>query len=565
MPSDETRSMRQGRRSALLPAILAVSLVVNLWGNRWGAPQFWHPDELTPRAIRMVDRRSLNPEFFAYGGVQYYVIALGGVLPARAYSRLVDPQAFPSDSAARQTRRDRVQTRIIQAARVTSAIVSVAVVAIVFHVAALLFDEGVAALASGLLAVAMPWVLLAHLATVDAGATFWYWLACLAALLYWRRGRSTWLYLGGLLAGVAIGAKLDRFPVLVPLFVSYLLRGDRDQRRPLGLAFLGLVPLGYLAANPTIVIAPFAYLDGVTREFFFNLSRPRRGFAPLTMLRIARSGLGLPLFVAVAVGTIYATVRLLRERKFGVLLWVVSTFVPTALLYAPGTVRAWYVPFFFPPLMILAAYGGVSVFRSARNPARYLAVGVMALVMGAAAARTVAVVRLFQRETRDRAAEWLVANVPAGATITIVGTGPALPLGRFKVRTERDLKTCAEEGQASTQLSANRRLDAIFQAIPRVEAFARRHLGGTDHREPYKAWFDYALQECQDAHAGVSQPPDAQRVPGSYFLVVDNGVSRSYNPRLPHHVAAEFPRPAGFDHDAIVFLAPTVTIVDGSP
>jgi len=54
-----------GRRDRVaLTGILLLSLVLNLWRNKWGAPARGHPDELTDHAIKLVERGTIDPDFF---------------------------------------------------------------------------------------------------------------------------------------------------------------------------------------------------------------------------------------------------------------------------------------------------------------------------------------------------------------------------------------------------------------------------------------------------------------------------------------------------------------------
>ena len=46
-----------------------------------------------------------------------------------------------------------------------------------------------------LLTMSMSFVAIAHFATVDAPANFWYWLSCLFAVLIWKRGEGLWYVL----------------------------------------------------------------------------------------------------------------------------------------------------------------------------------------------------------------------------------------------------------------------------------------------------------------------------------------------------------------------------------
>ena len=73
-------------------------------------------------------------------------------------------------------------------------------------------------------------LLTAHVATVDGVANLAQWLACLAALLSWRRGGDGWLALSVLLAGVATGAKTDHALVVIPVALAYAWRERRTWR-----------------------------------------------------------------------------------------------------------------------------------------------------------------------------------------------------------------------------------------------------------------------------------------------------------------------------------------------
>ena len=75
-------SVFASRNGLALSAITLLSLCLNLWGNSWGLPDRWHPDEISDKATQMVLRRSLDPDFYAYGGLHFYVVAAGAVVPA---------------------------------------------------------------------------------------------------------------------------------------------------------------------------------------------------------------------------------------------------------------------------------------------------------------------------------------------------------------------------------------------------------------------------------------------------------------------------------------------------
>ena len=113
-----------------LPPILLFSLVLNLWGNRWGAPTAWHPDEVIGSSIAMVSNRTLNPHHFAYGSLQYYVVAVGVIMPVIVYERTFDPDPVTLEPQARNQWKERQRARMIQMARAVSPLMSTLVVCI---------------------------------------------------------------------------------------------------------------------------------------------------------------------------------------------------------------------------------------------------------------------------------------------------------------------------------------------------------------------------------------------------------------------------------------------------
>src|SRR5262245_43864175 len=177
-----TNTVNRANDFRLLAPILVLSLILNVWGNYWGAPKVWHPDELIQRTRTMVGDRTVNPHYFTYGGLHYYVLAIGAIAPIYFHARLFDPPTR-DDSERTQWWERRLMPRIFVAARVISALMSTLVVWIVFIVGRLLFTKTVGYLAALFLTVSMSFVAVAHFATVDSPTNFWYWLSCLFALL----------------------------------------------------------------------------------------------------------------------------------------------------------------------------------------------------------------------------------------------------------------------------------------------------------------------------------------------------------------------------------------------
>lgn len=494
-----------------LPLIFLLSFVLNIWGNRWGAPNFWHPDEIAQRAYYMFADREPNPHHFAYGGLHYYTIWLGDILPVKAYERLVDPPPPGTVSAESKGWLVREQSRVIQMSRTLSAIMSVLVVGLTFIMGTLLFDKRVGYIAALLLAVSMSFVTIAHFSTVDAPSNFWYWLSCFFALMIWKRGTWRWYFLAALTAGLAIGLKTDRVLLILPLLLSHFMRRERRQWSKL-LWFVLLIPFGFVLANPALLMSPFEFLDGYTRDLFFNKARGVPGQTSyFTMLEHAKNGLGWPLFSAAMAGVAFALYHLLRRRNAAAIAWLLTSFAPYYLIFgAASEIAPWYLPLFFPGLMLGAAYAATALMDAL--PAKFsLAIkSVVAVIFVYSFFYSLAIALQFSNDSRYLAKEWIEQNVPANATIEMLLRGPAISREQYEiVNPPIDKEFYVFAQQWHNNLNNDQTYQKIRTAILDLERWVERQYGIPARDEPYTAWFDAipAMYEKPDENANGSEPP----------------------------------------------------------
>jgi hypothetical protein len=497
-----------------LPLILLLSFVLNIWGNRWGAPNFWHPDEIAQRAYYMFADREPNPHHFAYGGLHYYTIWVGAILPVKAYERLVDPPPLGTVSTESKQWLVREQARVIQMSRTLSAMMSVLVVALTFIMGTLLFDRRVGYLAALLLAVAMSFVTIAHFSTVDAPSNFWYWLSCVMALMIWKHGTWPWYAGAALVAGLTIGIKTDRLLILFPLLVSHFMRREGLQIGKL-LWFVILIPLGFVLANPALLMSPFEFLDGYTRDLFFNKARGVPGQTSyFTMLEHAQNGLGWPLFVATLAGLAVALLQLLRRQNAAAIIWLLVTFTPYYIIFGSASeIAPWYLPLFFPGLMVCAGYAFVTLMDAA--PKRYV-VAVKAAVAGVfvySFLYSLSIALQFSNDSRYLAKEWIEQNVPEHAPLEMLLRGPAISREKYEiVNPPPDKEFYNFAVQWHNNLNNDQTYQKIRRAILDLERRIERQYGIPARDEPYAAWFDniptmYAKADGASPHANGAEPP----------------------------------------------------------
>lgn len=411
-------------------ALVAVSIALNVFGNTWGAPATWHPDEITRGAAHMVRTFDPNPHAYPYGGLHYYVVAGFAVAPVAALARIASAAGLID--ATDGPLRDWTLKWTMVAARTISALMTAATVAVTIEIGARLFSRA-AGFAGGTLLLAAPGsVVNAHYATVDAAGIFWYWLACLGSLSIWKTGKRGAYLFSGIAAGLAIGTKIDRALVLVPLVAGHLLRGRSGRHRDL-LAAIGLTTLAFLGSNPFIVTAPFEFLDGLTRDQMFNALTPTTDL-PIHEFAISlQTSLGTPLLLLLAAGIALGIFLLLLERRHRELVWVAATSLPIVALYSVAASTDRYVMLLVPGMALLAGYSAATLLSSGEIWRRLLAGLPLAGVLAWSLLTCLAMDRIFVLDPRYTAAEWLDRHAAAGARVAMDGRGPWLRRDRYRV------------------------------------------------------------------------------------------------------------------------------------
>jgi dolichyl-phosphate-mannose-protein mannosyltransferase len=508
--SSETR-----RSGPLLATILALSLGLGLWANQWGAPAQWHGDEMSTHARKLVEGRTLDPHHYSYGLLNYYVIALLVVVPDFVYDRVFDPRPRGAGALADSVWARRDQTRIMRGSRAVSAVQAMLLVAVTCWLGAMAFGVEAGLLAAALLAVDPELVTIGHFATVDTGATLWYWAACALSFRYLTGGRRRWFLVAAFASGIAIGLKADRMAIVAPLLGSFVLARPRGRARDLLMPAL-LLPLGFAVANPLLVTAPFQYVDGFVRDLWYNALRaPQMAFAgPLSYLR---AGLGWPLVGLIVVGGGYGLARLWGKRSWATVIWIALTFLPYGFLLGK-TDKAWYVPMLFPPLLLLAGFGSTEWLREQPRKVAVIGIGVIALVFAWSLYDSALVLKEFANDARITAGLWITDNVPAGSSILMAGYGPALPLGRYQVREPVRMDLCADAAGPMLRLDNTPAYRRFRRSLLSLERWSGAHLGTPVRRQPYRAWFDVFTAKCEAPASGEPDP--------DYVVIIGEGETK---------------------------------------
>lgn len=471
--------------------VLLLSLTLNMWGIRWGAPQQWHPDEITGLTISMVAERSINPHNYPYGHLHYYVLAVGAVIPVYAFSVLFDPPPSKTDTAARARWWEPRLATMMVIARIISAVMSTAVVFFTYVIGRILFDKQTAYLSALFLSISVAFISVAHFATVDSPANFWYWLSCLSSLLIWKKGDWRWYVLGALTAGFAIGIKVDRVVVLVPLTISMLLRREPVEFRKVS-GVLSIVGLGYLLANLALFTSFFESVDGITRDLFYNALRSGDdGSSHLQVVERVTTGLGWPLFISAVCGLFYGLFNLVGSRNAHAIWWLFAAIVPYFVLFSSMGVQPWYIPFFLPALAVLAARAWTDLLNAVPKPSSWIANAALGVVVLYTFLYALAVDLQFSNDSRLLASKWIDANVPKSARIEVGEWGPFVSGDRYTVVYSR-----RDAGTMDFAIENRKRLEqhAFYSRFRRALLASERWAGQTFsipiREKPYTAWFD---------------------------------------------------------------------------
>lgn len=391
----ETRPLDRSLRVALAAAPIAAAAGLAVWSLGFGLPYLFRPDEevLVGRSVHLVLDRSLDPLFSIYPPLAFYLFAaaeaVAGLLHPLGPATAVDPSGA------------------YLAARAVSALAFVASVAFVSATGRRSDGAAGALVAALALALAPLAVRQAHFATTDAVA-----MALVAAAI-WAGARAAGprgFLLAGVLAGMAAATRYTAGLVAVVPLAMALLGDDRWRRAAAvaggsAVAFAGVVAL---AGHPADYVRGIAFLGGrAGQQYGTPIGLV---YHPTVSLPY---GLGFGTFALALAGAVLA---LVRRRPLDVAL---LAYLAASLLVVGFSHEVFwrYALPMLPALCLLA--GGLT--RLARHRrALWLGTGAALLLMAPSAYASITTDRLLGAEdTRQQAAEWLLANAPAGSELRV--------------------------------------------------------------------------------------------------------------------------------------------------
>jgi len=431
-------SDRQRPPYLALGIILVLAFVVRLRGIWFGLP-FVHarPDELliVGKALGFFTT-DLNPRFFDYPTLYIYLV---GVLFAGyyAFGRLTgwftDPAQFAGGTHGRWQ-------FLYVLSRGATAVFGTATVAWVYRIGALVFDRAIGLLAAFFLALAFLHVRDSHYGTTDITQSFFTMGAVLSLLrLHVDRRRSHAIF-AAVYAGLAMGTKYNGVLLAVPMTLVELVHAWPNRRswsvavRGTYLPLMAVVmAVTFLATTPYLILDyPRAIADFEALRASMNVGMtPRELLGPGWIYHFRFSlvfGLGVPLLVASLAGIVLAAVR-----QPIVTLLLVS--YPLAYYLLAGASANVFVRYMIPVVPFLCIFGAVFVdwvagyVAAAVRVAKPIVTWAIAFIVIAPSAWSVVAydVVLARQDSRVMAADWVLQNVPRGASVYVTGNAYGHP------------------------------------------------------------------------------------------------------------------------------------------
>jgi hypothetical protein len=459
--------LRKARWEALgLVLILLSGAALRFYGLNWDEGHWLHPDERQiyfvtvgldwPSSLTeaLSPSSPLNPGFFAYGSLPFYLLKLVSVLPARLWPALGNSE------------------NLHLIGRSLSAALDIGTIYLTYRLGSVLllrsrkrdrFRTG-ALLAAAFASFAVLHVQIAHFYTSDPVLTFLAMLTLNLAVDV-ARGDGRWQKVGLSIAfGMALATKVTAILLIVPILAACYVRAARDSVLSEGqdselasppamaAAIRSTIPVLLIAACVFVVTQPYALIDWQTflsdtlRESQIAwghldapYTRQYAGTLPYlySMWQTALWGLGLPLGLVAWAALAFGLLRWTRDGEWAdalLLAWAGIYLAFTGLLYAK------YLRYMLPLVPILCILivpllytrrsdGTPSEGRSSIRHASLPGTAIAAVLILMSAAYAFVYTTIYS-ETHSwiTASEWLYENVPRGSVLALEEWDTALPL-----------------------------------------------------------------------------------------------------------------------------------------
>ncbi|OGE25445.1 hypothetical protein A3H85_03305 [Candidatus Daviesbacteria bacterium RIFCSPLOWO2_02_FULL_40_8] len=416
------------RSNLILTIIIVLAFIFRVYGLNWDQGYHLHPDE---RMITMVTNKiswpnNLNPEFFAYGSLPIYLLAIAGNLAG-----LIDPLYSRYD-------------QINLVGRFLSALFDTGTVLVLYLLTKLIFNKIAALLASLFYAISVLPIQLSHFYAVDTPLTFFI-TVCLYLLVKYRwSNHLRYLYFGGVSLGLALATKTSALILFVPLLISIPLHLNRHK---IYKSVVSLVATLLLIFITFAISEPFALIDFATffRQTMEQQVMTKDAFVfPYTLQYVGKVsylyelknilwGLGPILSVLSLSGILYITIYSVFKKRWLILIPVTFFWIYFLVVggFAVGFMR-YMLPLY--PLFCLSA--GFLLFELYEVIKQYLPkslfIMLSSLIIALLLVWPLSFLQIYSTDnTRVTATKWINSQIPQTAVIAREHWDDELPTDNF--------------------------------------------------------------------------------------------------------------------------------------
>lgn len=418
-------TVRRARTGLLLT--LTAAVLLRVWGLAHGIPFSVGVDEpeIMDRAVRMMKTGDFNPHFFDYPSLYIYVQVIVAI--ARFISGAV---AGKWGSLGEASTFD-----FYVWARAVTAITGAATVWIVYH-AGLRWGTRTALLAAIIVAVMPMHVRESHYVLTDVPMTFFVTLTFLLSLRASERPAMASFALAGVAAGLAAATKYTGvLAIVMPLMACVMTQSTLTTRLQAALAVLAACLAAFFVAAPYTLLDLPTFLNQFARLASLYRSQVVSGSIALIYFKHLRNALHWPatLLVVIGIGLGLTRASVGPER----LKWMLATVFPLLYFWFVSHQHIVFGRYLLPILPFLALLAAAAVTwivsrvprsRVSRGWRKAIAASLMLLAVVPVSIEAIRFDAALSRTwTTEIAYRWLLANVPAGSSITIETRGLLLP------------------------------------------------------------------------------------------------------------------------------------------
>jgi 4-amino-4-deoxy-L-arabinose transferase-like glycosyltransferase len=417
-----------------LAAVLTAAAVLRFSALGRGIPYAVQVDEpeIVERAVNMMRSGSLHPHFFDYPSLYIYVQLV--VACARFIAGAISGQWASLGEATGGA--------FYLWGRAVTAASGAVTVLLVYQIGAR-WGARHALLAAGLMAVLPLHVRYSHYVLTDVPLTLFVTLTLLLSLVAHERGTTRGFAWAGAAAGLAAATKYSGgVALMMPLLACWMTLSVRPSRLQAALAAIAACGATFLLFAPYTVLALPEFLNNfarLTREYrVADLTEP----AWLLYLKLlVRNAFGWPAMLLAIGGMVMGIVRLVRGP--GRVRWALVVTFPLVYFWMLSSQRIVYARYLLPltpALCVVAAaavVSGVSLLRRYEIPRMARTALIAALTTAALLPPVIVAIRsdrdMARVGTVDLAYDWILHNIPPGASIVMESRAMLLP-GALRAR-----------------------------------------------------------------------------------------------------------------------------------